>query len=225
MSSSYIGRRSSKRELEKQEPWIPRTRLGKMVSGGKITSLGEIFQQGLKIREPEVVKTLLPDVSSEVVSVSIVQKQTDAGARTRFRAIVAVGNGDGWLGVGEGKAAQRIAAIDKATSVALLAIIPVKRGCGSPECSDKTNHSVPFRTVGKVGSVTVELLPAPKGVGLVAGPALKKLLALAGLKDVYVRTFGSTSTRSSLANAVYDAFLKSHGLNVIIKSGDGVQDS
>jgi len=212
--SSYFNRRSSKRNLEKQEAWVPRTRLGKMVSEGKITSLEEIFQQGLKIREPEIVKTLLPDVTSEVVNVSIVQKQTDAGALTRFRAIVAVGNDDGWFGVGEGKAAQRIAAIDKATSVALLAVIPVKRGCGSPECADKTNHSVPFRTVGKVGSVTVELLPAPKGVGLVAGPALKKLLALAGLKDVYVRTFGSTRTPSSLANAVYDAFYKSHGLNI-----------
>ena len=185
-----------------------------MVSEGKINSLQEIFQQGLKIREPEIVKTLLPDVSSEVVKVGIVQKQTDAGELTRFRAVVAVGGGDGWFGVGEGKGAQRIAAIDKATNAALLAIIPVQRGCGSPECTNKTNHSVPFRTVGKAGSVTVKLLPAPRGVGLVAGPALRKLLELAGLKDVYVRTFGSTNTPSSLANAVYDGFSKSHGLNV-----------
>jgi len=213
MSSGYITDRSRQRALEKQEPWIPRTKLGKMVSEGKITSLDEIFQQGYKIREPEIVKTLLPNLSSEVVNVSIVQKQTDAGRLTRFRAIVAVGNGDGWFGVGEGKAAQRVAAIDKATSVALPTIIPVQRGCGSPDCADKSNHSVPFRTVGKVGSVTVELLPAPKGVGLVAGPALRKLLALAGLKDVYVRTFGSTSTPSSLASAVYAAFYKSHQMN------------
>ncbi|TLX97282.1 MAG: 30S ribosomal protein S5 [Thaumarchaeota archaeon] len=214
MSSSYTRHRSRQRTPEKQESWIPRTRLGKRVSEGEITSLDEIFQQGWKIREPEIVKTLLPDVSSEVVNVGIVQKQTDAGRLTRFRAVVAVGNGDGWFGVGEGKAAQRTAAIDKATIVALPTIIPVKRGCGSPECTDKTNHSVPFRTVGKAGGVTVELVPAPKGVGLVAGPALKKLLALAGLKDVYVRTFGSTGTPSSLANAVYDAFYKSHQLNV-----------
>src|SRR5438132_1741835 len=125
--SSYSSRRSSRRDLEKQEAWIPRTRLGKMVSEGKITSLEEIFQQGLKIREPEVVKTLLPDVSSEVVKVSIVQKQTDAGALTRFRAIVAVGNGDGWFGVGEVKAAQRIAAIDKEKSVALQRCIAFER--------------------------------------------------------------------------------------------------
>ena len=185
-----------------------------MVAEGKITSLKEIFEQGLIIREPEIVKKLLPNASSELVDLGIVQKQTDAGRRTRFRALVAAGNGDGWFGVGEGKAAQRAAAIEKATSVAMVTVIPVMRGCGSPECTDKTNHSVPFRTVGKAGSVTVELSPAPRGVGLVAGPALKKLLALAGLKDVYVRTFGSTSTPSSLANAVYDAFIKSYELNV-----------
>ena len=55
-----------------------------MVSEGKITSLDEIFQMGLKLREPEIVKTLVPDLKSEVVSVGIVQKQTDAGELTRF---------------------------------------------------------------------------------------------------------------------------------------------
>ena len=185
-----------------------------MVSEGQVTSLEEIFQSGTRIREPEIVKTLLPNVSSEVVDVGIVQKQTDAGRLTRFRAVVAVGNGDGWFGAGEGKAKQRIAAIDKATGVASLAMIPVKRGCGSPECTDKTDHSVPFRTTGKVGSVTVELIPAPRGVGLVAGPALRKLLALAGVRDVYVRTSGSTSTASSLVHALYGAFSKAHGFNV-----------
>jgi small subunit ribosomal protein S5 len=68
--------------------------------------------------------------------------------------------------------------------------------------------------VGKAGSVRVELLPAPRSLGTVAGPALTNLLGLAGVKDVWVRTFGSTDTLSSLANATYDAFSKSRGLNV-----------
>ena len=130
-----------------------------MVSEGKITSLEEIFQQGWKIREPEMVKKLVPDLSSEVVYVGIVQKQTDAGELTRFGAVVAVGNGNGWFGVGKGKAAQMKSAIDKATNDALLNIIPVKLGCGSWECKCGTNHSVPYRIMGKAGSVTVELLP------------------------------------------------------------------
>ena len=214
MYSSNPNRNRGRSQTRREEEWIPRTKLGHMVSERKITSLQEVFQQGSKIREPEIVKALLPDVSSEVVKVGIVQKQTDAGELTRFRAVVATGNGDGWFGVGEGKAAQRMIAIEKATDTALLALIPVQRGCGSPDCADKSDHSVPFRVVGKSGSVTIQLIPAPKGVGLVAGPALKKLLTLAGLKDVYVRTFGSTSTPSSLTNALYDAFSSSHGMNV-----------
>lgn len=203
-----------RRDEERQQPWVPRTKLGKMVSEGKITSLEEVFQQGWKIREPEMVKTLLPELSSEVVSVGIVQKQTDAGELTRFGAVVAIGNGNGWFGVGKGKAAQMKSAIDKATNDALLNVIPVKLGCGSWECRCGRKHSVPYRITGKAGSVRVDLLPAPRALGTVAGPALTNLLALAGVKDVWVRTFGSTNTLSSLANAVYDAFSKSHGLNV-----------
>lgn len=199
---------------EKEEVWVPRTKLGKMVSEGKITSLEEIFQMGLKIRESEIVKKLLPDLRNEVVGVGIVQKQTDAGELTRFGAVVAVGNGTGWFGVGKGKAAQMRESIDKATNDALLNIIPVKIGCGSWECRCGTRHSVPYRIRGKAGSVTVEIIPAPRSLGLVAGPALKNLLALAGVKDAWIRTFGSTNTMSSLANAVYDAFKKAHGLSV-----------
>jgi len=208
------GYRSRGRDRERAEPWILSTKLGKMVSEGKIASLEEIFQQGWKIKEPQIVKALLPDVVSEVVDVSIVQKMSDAGRVTSFRAIVAVGNRDGWFGVAEGKGKVRAAAVERATSLALLRIIPVNRGCGSPECADKSNHSLRFRTIGKTGSVKVEILPAPRGVGLVAGPSVKKLLELAGVKDAYTRTFGSTSTPSSLASAVYDAFLKSQSLNV-----------
>lgn len=185
-----------------------------MVAEGKITSLEEIFQLGHKVREPEIVKTLLPDLKSEVVGVGIVQKQTDAGELTRFGSVVAVGNGDGWFGVGKGKAPQMKSSIDKATYDALLNIIPVKLGCGSWECRCGRRHSVPYRIRGKAGSVVVELIPGPRALGTVAGPALKNLLALAGVKDVWVRTFGSTNTMSSLANAVYDAFKKAHGLNV-----------
>lgn len=196
-----------------EEVWLPRTKLGKMVSEGKISSLDEIFQSGLRIRESDIVKKLLPDLRSEVVGVGIVQKQTDAGELTRFAAVVAVGNGAGWFGVGKGKAMQMREAIDKATNAAILNIIPVKLGCGSWECRCGTRHSVPYRISGKAGSVTIQIMPAPRSLGLVAGPALKNLLQLAGVKDAWIRTFGSTSTMSSLANAVYDAFRMSHGLS------------
>lgn len=201
------------RDRDEEQVWIPRTKLGKMVSEGKIKSLDEIFQSGLRIRESEIVKKLLPDLRSEVVGAGIVQKQTDAGELTRFSAVVAVGNGAGWFGVGKGKAMQMRESIDKATNNALLNIIPVKLGCGSWECRCGLQHSVPYKIRGKAGSVTVEIIPGPRSLGLVAGPALKNLLQLAGVKDAWLRTFGSTNTMASLANSVYDAFVMSHGLS------------
>jgi small subunit ribosomal protein S5 len=203
-----------RRRNEEPEVWVPKTRLGGLVNEGKVTSLEEIFRSGQKVREAEIVKRLLTDLRNEVVGVRVVQKQTDAGELTRFAAVVAVGNGAGWFGVGKGKAMQTRESIEKATNAALLNIIPVKLGCGSWECRCGRPHSVPYRIRGKSGSVTVEVIPGPRALGLVAGPALKNLLQLAGVKDAWIRTFGSTNTMTSLANAVYDAFRTSHGLSI-----------
>ncbi|MEM0075942.1 MAG: 30S ribosomal protein S5 [Nitrososphaerota archaeon] len=199
------------REQEEQ-PWVPRTKLGQLVASGKVTSLDEIFENGWKIREPEIVRTLLPNVKSYVVGVGIVQKQTDAGELTRFRAVVAVGEEQGWFGIGHAKASQMRVAIEKATVVAMLNIIPIAQGCGSWECRCGTNHSIPFRLEGKSGSVRIVVMPAPRGLGLVAGETLKNLLSLAGIKDCWTVTFGNTSTPSSVSNALYDAFLKMYKL-------------
>ena len=95
-----------RRQEEREEVWVPKTKLGKMVAEGKVTSLGEIFRTGQRVREAEIIKKLLPDLRNEVVGVGVVQKQTDAGELTRFGAVVAVGNGGGWFGVGKGKAPQ-----------------------------------------------------------------------------------------------------------------------
>ena len=126
-----------------EEEWVPRTRLGRMVAEGKISSIEEIFVEGFKIREPEIVDVLLPELQEEVVNISLVQKQTDAGEKSRFKAIVAVGNKDGYVGLGSGKASQVRAAIDKAAIDARLNITPVRRGCGSWECGCGSPHTLP----------------------------------------------------------------------------------
>ncbi len=100
--------------------WIPKTKVGRMVQSGEIVSLEDIFTQGLKIKEPEIVDVLLPGLKQEVLGIGFVQKQTDAGEKSRFKAVVAVGNGTGFLGVGQGKARQVRSAIDKATLAAKL---------------------------------------------------------------------------------------------------------
>ena len=71
---------------------------------------------------------------------------------------------------------------------------------------DSSNpHSVPFRVVGKSGSVEIELIPAPLGVGLVAGDVAKVLLRLAGIRDIWVFTRGETRTTLNFAKATYNA--------------------
>lgn len=176
-----------------------------MVMEGKLVSIEEVFSQGLKIQEPEVVDKLLPNLKDEVLSMNIVQKQTDAGEQTRFKVFVVVGNEDGYIGVGSGKAKQVRAAIEKAKMYSKMSITPVRRGCGSWECACNKPHSLPFRTVGKCGSVKVELLPGPRGLGIVANDVSSIVLKIAGVKDCWSRSFGSTETTSSLALAVYDA--------------------
>jgi len=194
------------------EEWVPKTRLGKMIQEGKITSVEEVFLSGLRISEPQIVDALIPDLQEEVINVNLVQKQTDAGEKSRFKAIVAVGNRDGYIGLGSGKASQVRNAIEKAAVAARLNIVPVKRGCGSWECGCGRTHSVPFQVEGKCGGVRVVIVPGPRGLGLVASEVAKVILGLAGVKDLWMRSYGSTRTVPSYAYATFDALKKTYNL-------------
>jgi small subunit ribosomal protein S5 len=176
-----------------------------MVLEGRLTSIMEIFDQGYKIQEPEIINTLIPDLQQEVLDINLVQKQTDAGEKSRFKALVVVGNYNGLFGLGVGKAKQVRAAIQKATIDAKLNIVPVKRGCGSWECGCRDPHSIPFQVVGKCGSVRIQLLPGPRGLGVVAGEVAKKIISFVGIKDCWSKSYGSTRTVPSFAYATYDA--------------------
>ena len=150
-------------------PWVPKTILGKKVDSGEITTMEEIYEKGYRIQEAGIIKKLLPDLKTEVIDVGLIQKMTPNGQSTRFKALVAAGNENGWLGIGLGKSKQMRIAIEKANNAAFLNVSPVKLGCGSWECRCDQKHSVPFRVKGKGGSVTIEILPGPRGLGLVAG--------------------------------------------------------
>ncbi len=197
------GPRRPRREQE-EEVWIPKTILGRKVVAGEVTSLEQIIQDGLRIQEAGIIKKLLPDLKSEVVDVGIIQKMTSNGQSTRFKAIVAAGNENGYLGIGQGKSKQMRIAIEKATNQAYLNVNPIKLGCGSWECRCDQQHSVPFKVRGKGGSVTIEIIPAPRGLGLVAGGKIKRLLELAGLKDAWTTAKGSTPTMNSTSKAILD---------------------
>ncbi|MCR6623518.1 MAG: 30S ribosomal protein S5 [Candidatus Verstraetearchaeota archaeon] len=185
--------------------WEPKTTVGKLVKEGTINSIHQLYSLNLPILEPEIVDILVPNLKNEVVYVSIVQKQTDAGEQSRFKVAVIVGNEDGLVGVGTAKAKQLRFAIDKAIENAKLNIIPVNRGCGSWECSCNRPHSIPFKVVGKSGSVEITLKPAPRGVGLVAGDPVKVVLRLAGIQDIWSFTNGETRTTLNFIMATYNA--------------------
>ncbi len=197
---------------DKFETWVPRTKLGKMVLDGKISSIEELFMEGLKIRESEIVNILLPDLQEEVINIGLVQKQTDAGEKSQFRAVVVVGNRDGYVGLGSGKASQVRSAIEKAAVNARLNITPVRRGCGCWECGCGKHHSLPFQISGECGGVEVVMIPGPRGLGIVASEAAKVILGLAGVKDCWTNSFGSTRTVPSFAYAIFDALKKTYML-------------
>ena len=196
------GRPRRERKPVEEKVWIPQTNLGKKVAAGEINSMEEILSNGLRIQEAGIVKKLLPDLKTEVIDVGIIQKMTPNGQSTRFKALVAAGNENGWLGIGMGKSKQMRIAIEKANNASYLNVSPVKLGCGSWECRCDQKHSVPFKVRGRGGSVTIEILPAPRGLGLVAGEKIRNLLRLAGIKDVWTTAKGSTATMNSTSKAV-----------------------
>ena len=193
-----------------KEEWIPLTGLGKKVAAGDIASIDEVLASGRPIKEPGIVDYFLPDLEDEVLDINMVQRMTDSGRRVKFRCVVVVGNRNGYVGFGQGKDAQVGNAIKKAIAQAKLNIIPVKRGCGSWECGCGESHSIPVRVEGKAGSVTVTLMPAPQGIGLVTGDISKKVLELAGITDVWSSSSGQTRTTINFAKATFDALKNSN---------------
>ncbi|MCL1978836.1 MAG: 30S ribosomal protein S5 [Methanomassiliicoccaceae archaeon] len=185
--------------------WIPKTRLGQMVLNGEVTTMGAALETGLPLREAEIVDILLPDLKDEVIDLNMVQRMTDSGRRVRFAVTCIVGNGDGFIGIGRAKGKEVGPSIKKAIDNAKLNIIEVKRGCGSWECGCGLPHTLPFEVVGRTGSVTVFLKPAPRGISLAVGDVAKSLLTLAGVNDAWGFARGNTKTKVNYAMATFEA--------------------
>jgi len=190
-----------------QEEWIPKTRLGKLVFEGQVTTFEEALKSGLPIKESGLVSALLPNLEDEVLDINMVQRMTDSGRRVKFRTTVIVGNRDGYIGLGEGKDVQVGMAIKKGIEKAKLNLFKINRGCGSWECGCGQPHTVPYEVMGEAGSVRIVLMPAPRGLGIAAGGTAKKVMDMAGIKDIWTRTFGSTRTTLNFAMATYNALL------------------
>lgn len=188
--------------------WVPRTRLGRMVTNGEILTYEQALATGFPIREVEIVDALLPDLEDDVLSVNMIQRMTDSGRRVRFNVLCAVGNGDGYVGLSLCKGKEVASTIQKAISQAKLSLIPVYRGNGSWESAEGPGNSIPFKVTGRSGSTRVTLLPAPSGKGLVIGDYGRRVLTLAGVTDVWSRSSGQTRSTINFAKATFNALVE-----------------
>lgn len=203
--------------------WKPKTDLGKKVKSGEITNIDGIFNSGQQILEPEIIDILLPGLEEDLLLIGQAkgkfgggqrrifrqtQKKTREGNKIKFMTCAVVGNKNGYVGVGVGKSKETVPARDKAKRRARLNLIKVRRGCGTWESSAREPTSVPFTVEGKCGSVRIKLMPAPKGKGLCVEKECAKILAMAGIKDVWSKTKGQTKTKLNLIYALVDALKK-----------------
>jgi small subunit ribosomal protein S5 len=191
--------------MSEADGWEPVTRLGRQVQDEEITSMEQALDSGLPLKEPEIVDRLLPGLEDEVLDINMVQRMTDSGRRVKFRCVVVVGNRDGYLGYAEGREDQVGSAIQKAIDIAKLNIIKVERGSGSWEDRSEAPHSLARKTTGKAGSVEVELIPAPLGLGLAASDTVRHVLELGGVEDAWTKSYGNTRTTLNLGKATFNA--------------------
>jgi small subunit ribosomal protein S5 len=129
-----------------------------------------------------------------VLAVDRVARVVKGGRRFRFRALVAVGDGKGKVGVGSAKGADVTAAISKATDIAKKNLIsaPIARG------------SVPHEQQARVSGAVVLLKPAAPGTGLIAGGVVRTVLEVAGLSNILSKSLGSNN-KTNIAYATVSA--------------------
>ena len=203
-----------------KEGWKPRTSLGTKVKSGEINSIDYILDRRIKILEPEITDTLLPNLETDLLMVGQAkgkfgggqkrifkqtQKKTQEGNKPKFATFAVVGNNDGYVGVGYGKSKETVPAREKAIRQAKMNVIKIRRGCGDWGCGCRDSHTVPFKVTGKAGSVVITLIPAPKGTGLRVEKECQKILKMAGIKDVWSKADGQTRSKLNVLYACFSA--------------------
>lgn len=219
-----LGGSPDKTEKRVQKPtdilgWKPKTELGRKVKNREILGIDEILDNSVRILEPEIVDTLIT-LENDLLLIGQskgkfgggarrifrqTQKKTKEGNKPKFSTTAIVGDKNGHIGIGYGSAKETVPAREKSLRKAKLNIFRIRRGCGSWQCGCGKPHSIPFTVTGKCGSVEIKFMPAPKGKGLCSAPDIAKILALAGISDIWTKTRGQTRNRLNFIYACEDA--------------------
>jgi len=128
------------------------------------------------------------NLKDKVIYINRVAKVVKGGRRFSFTALVVVGDGEGTVGVGKGKAAEVPEAIRKAVEQAKKSLLkfPIKDG------------TIPYRIIGRFGSGTVVINPAVKGTGIIAGGAVRAILEVGGVQNVVAKSLRSHNPFNSV---------------------------
>lgn len=137
-----------------------------------------------------------PQLDERVIHINRVAKVSKGGRRFSFTALVTVGDGNGKVGIGYGKAKEVPTAIEKGIQVARKAMKPV------PMAGTTIIHN----TLGTQGASRVLIKPASPGTGVIAGGAVRQILEAAGIRDVLAKSLGSP-THVNVAKATMDALM------------------
>ena len=127
------------------------------------------------------------ELEDKVVSIKRVTKVVKGGRNFRFTALVVVGDGNGHVGAGLGKAAEIPEAIRKGKEDAMKKLVSV---------AINENGSITHDYVGKFGSAEVLLKKAPEGTGVIAGGAARAVIELAGIKNIRTKSLGSRNKQN-----------------------------